>query len=395
MAERDDDAGKLIPLFGRDEMNLIEFPFGPISSTTAKTLEVEHQVFDKRLKREVTRSLIITGSDKWGLPGPIDDQVLLGLKTLTHESGFASQRIYFSRYDLCRIIGWPTDGRSYVRLEKSLDRMKATTLKFKDAWYVKSENDHKSRTFSIIDDVEICSRDQIERARLNVGEVTPPRSSFRWSDVVWKSFQDGFMKTVDLRMFRRIAEGRRREVPLRLWRILDKRFYNSDVARFKLRRLCEGTLGLSPNYGPAQMLRVLDRAAKWLIECQYLEAMWHRDGRGDVEVFFKQRLDEKRLIADKPGIKRQDSGSESRSEAPKLGVEMLKRWLGEQNEEELFDAESQALEEEFGSDFERTIVLNERAAGISVLDGRLIRKEYLRRYLQSRPIARLEGTSGR
>ena len=28
----------------------------------------------------------MTGSDKWGLPKPIDDHVLLGLKTLTHEA---------------------------------------------------------------------------------------------------------------------------------------------------------------------------------------------------------------------------------------------------------------------------------------------------------------------
>ena len=299
MAERNEEAGKLIPLFGRDEMNLIEFPFGPISSTTAKTLEVEHQVFDKRLKREVTRSLIITGTDKWGLPRPSDDQVLIGLKTLTHASGYVSQKIEFTRYELCRIIGWPTDGRSYARLEESLDRMKATTLKFKDSWYVNSEKEYKSKTFSIIEDVEICSRDQIERARLKDSEVPQLRCSFRWSEVIWKSFQDGFMKTLDMRMFRRIAEGRRREVPLRLWRILDKRFYNSDVARFKLRRLCEGTLGLSPNYGPAQMLRILDRAAKWLIECEYLEEMWHRDGRGDVEVFFRKYPEKVRTLTRK------------------------------------------------------------------------------------------------
>lgn len=393
MAERDDDGGKLIPLFGRDEMNLIEFPFGPISSSTAKTLEVEHQVFDKRLKREVTRSLIITGTDKWGLPRPSDDQVLIGLKTLTHERGYVAQKVEFTRYELCRIIGWPTDGRSYARLEESLDRMKATTLKFKDSWYVNSEKEYRSKTFSIIEDVEICSRDQIERARLTHGDGSQLRCSFRWSDVIWKSFQDGFMKSLDMRMFRKISEGRRREVPLRLWRILDKRFYNSDVAKFKLRRLCEGTLGLSPNYGPAQMLRILDRAAKWLVECGYLAEMWHREGRGDVEVFFRKRVEEKRRLIDRPESK--PPGFEGEYGNNIAGVDALRSWLADQNENGLFDAESRALEEEFGSEFERTIVANERAAGISVREGRLTRKEYVRRYLQSQPIAKLEATGGR
>jgi hypothetical protein len=63
--EDKEDNGKIIPLFGKDEMNLIEFPFGPIrSSKKIKTFEVEHQAFDRVLKREVTRQLIMTGSDK-------------------------------------------------------------------------------------------------------------------------------------------------------------------------------------------------------------------------------------------------------------------------------------------------------------------------------------------
>ena len=64
---------KVVPLFGKDEMNLVEFPFGPITPTKVKTLEVEHVAFDRILKREVIRQLIMTGSDKWGLPRPIDD----------------------------------------------------------------------------------------------------------------------------------------------------------------------------------------------------------------------------------------------------------------------------------------------------------------------------------
>ena len=37
--------GKVIPLFGRDEMNLTEFPFGPITAATSNTLDVAHVVF--------------------------------------------------------------------------------------------------------------------------------------------------------------------------------------------------------------------------------------------------------------------------------------------------------------------------------------------------------------
>ena len=70
----------VIPLFSKDEMNLVEFPFGPITTGSTKTLEIDHPVYDRQLKRVVNRRLIITGADAFGLPRPIDEQVLIGLK---------------------------------------------------------------------------------------------------------------------------------------------------------------------------------------------------------------------------------------------------------------------------------------------------------------------------
>jgi hypothetical protein len=297
-----EDEGKVIPLFGKDEMNLIEFPFGPISTTTGKTLEVEHQVFDRRLKREITRRLLITGSDEWGLPRPIDDQVLLGMKALTNEAGCVSPKIEFSRYHLCRTIGWKPDGRVYRRLEKSLDRIAATTLKFKDAWWDKGEKEYKSKTFHLITEVEVCSRDQLDRKRASTGRAEQRLCSFIWTEVIWKSFQDGFIKTLDMQLFRKIAQGRRREVPLRLFRILDKRFWHKPTANFDLRRLCIGTLGLCPSYSPSQMIRVLNRAAKWLIECGYLDEFWYTGHSRNMEVWFRKCT---AVIARGAGIRRQ------------------------------------------------------------------------------------------
>ena len=199
--------GNVVPLFGKDEMNLVEFPFGPITSTKVKTLEVEHQAYDRILKREVTRSLLMTGSDKWGLPKPIDDHVLLGLKTLTHEAAFASPKITFSRYQLCRAIGWNPDGRAYQRLELSLDRIAGTTFKFKDSWWDHGEKEYKSKTFHLITDVEVCTRAQLDRSRLATGRSEQQLCSVTWTEVMWKSFQDGFIKTLDMKLFQKIAQG--------------------------------------------------------------------------------------------------------------------------------------------------------------------------------------------
>lgn len=375
-----EELDKVVPLYGKDEMNLIEFPFGPITSSTAKTLEVEHPVYDKRLKREVIRKMILTGSDAFGLPRPIDEQVVLGMKTLTHEAGATSRKIDFSRYYLCRTIGWEPDGRAYRRLEEAFDRIAGTTLKFKDAWWDKGEKVWKSKTFHLIEEVDLCSRDQLDRTRAATGRSEQRLCSFVWSEVIWKSFQDGFIKTIDMELYRRIAEGRRREVPLRLFRILDKRFFHSPVAKFDLRRLCIGTLGLCKSYSPSQMIRVLDRAARWLCECEFLDEIWY-SGHGRTMVVFFRRRPKRERLKEQERKRKLDTGNGTYSEI--VGEDSLKSWMSFQSEANLFQRETEALEGHFGSELERRLVADERAKGIPVIASGRIRQQYVQRFIET------------
>lgn len=362
---------KLIPLFGKDEMNLIEFPFGPISPSPVKTMEVEHEAFDRALKRRVIRKMLITGSDAFGLPRPVDDQVLVGMKLLTHEAGYESRKVQFSRYHLCKSIGWQPDGRAYRRLEDSFDRIAGTTLKFKDAWWDKGEQEWKSKTFHLIEEVDLCSRDQLDRARAASGRAEQQLCSFVWTEVIWKSFQDGFIKTLDMALFRKIAKGRRREVPLRLYRILDKRFHFGSVAKFDLKRLAIGTLGLCPSYSPSQMARVLDRAGQWLADCDYLHGMWYAAEKGAVYVHFQKRVASRRV----PRM------AEPRALPSAQDHDSFHRWLQTQEERDLLKSETEALACAYGSELERKIVAEERAKGSPILRSRRIRLEYVRRFV--------------
>jgi hypothetical protein len=367
---------KIIPLFGKDEMNLIEIPFGPITSTTSKTFEVEHEVYDKRLKRKVMKHLIITGSDKWGLPRPVDEQVLMGMNTLSFEAGFRSPKVDFSRYHLCRTIGWEPDGRAYRRLEDSFDRIAGTTLKYKNGWFDKGEKEWKSTTFHLITRVELCSRDRLDRVRARTGEAEQTLCSFVWDEVIWKSFRDGFIKTVDMQLFRKICQGHRREVPIRLFRILDKRFYHSRVATFDLARLCIGTLGLSPNYSPSQMIRVLDRAAKWLKECDYLKEWRYRGVGSNIEVhFLKQQEKERR----KPVPSRMGHSVEVTDAIE----DTLRAWISSRSESELLRLESQALDAGFSTEFVRKLVLDDRTSGVPILRAGRIRQDFIRQFVES------------
>ena len=381
--ENSEDDDKAMIVWGRDEMNLVELPFGPITPSSGKTLEVVHPVHDTVLNRKVTRKTIITGSDAFGLPKPIDDLVLVGMMALTKESGFQSARVEFSVYHLCRVVGWAIDGKSYRRVENSLNRIAGTTLVFKDAWYDKGEKEFKSKAFHLIDEVDLRSRDQIDRSRKRGTGREARLSSIVWNQVIWKSFQDGFIRRLDMRMFRRIAKGRRRDVPIRLFRILDKRFYRTTTARFGVEQLAVGVLGLSPRYAPSQMRRIIDRAAKRLIECGYLAEFQycrlHGSEMGGV-VFRKQvkRLPSRARRSSDPRRKhRLKQGTKQRDE------DEDRRWFANRSESELRSLEEQALEARYGSELERKLVRESRAAGEDFASCGLLRRQYVRRFAES------------
>ena len=98
---RDSVSSLVVPRIGRDEMNMIEFPLGPIKNTGLKSWESIHVVRDRKSKRLVERKVLITAADSFGLPRPIDEQVLIALKALTFENEFKSPKVHFSRYQLC------------------------------------------------------------------------------------------------------------------------------------------------------------------------------------------------------------------------------------------------------------------------------------------------------
>ena len=162
---------EVVPLLiGKDEMNFVEFPFGPITDGGCNTMVVRRSTFDNSIKRSVVRELTITGSEKFGLPRPVDEQLMVGLQALTHESKFSSRKVEFSQYQLCRTLGWPPDGRAYRRIEQCLDRLVNTTFKFKNGWWDKGEKSWRSHAFHLIDNYELCGRSRYSERRNQLGQ---------------------------------------------------------------------------------------------------------------------------------------------------------------------------------------------------------------------------------
>ncbi len=225
----------------RDEMNLAEFPLTVLSKRvdpSVKTLEFTDAVKGKNGDL-VNRKWIITGADKFGLPTSSDDEVLLGLLKLTADDGLRQRKIYFTRYELLKILRWTTEGRSYTRLQNALDRLSGVRIKATNAFYDNESKLHSTRNFGIIDEYEI-----------NDGRDTRP-SFFTWSEVLFTSFQVGFIKKLDLDFYLDLESA----VSKRLYRYLDKHFWYRSRIQMNLFTLAHEKIGISRNYVYTSSLR--------------------------------------------------------------------------------------------------------------------------------------------
>lgn len=252
----------------RDEMNLAEFPLAMLSTRgnpKIKTLEFRDVVKGKNGEL-LNRDWIITGADKFGLPTASDDEVLLGLLKLTVDDGMKNRKVFFTRYELLRILRWTTEGRSYTRLQRALDRLSGVRIKASNAFYDNESKLYNTKNFGIVDAYEIN----------DAREPEAKSSFFIWSEVLFGSFQAGFIKKLDLDFYLDLKSA----VSKRLYRYLDKHFWYKSKVQVNLFTLAHEKIGISRNYRFASSLRQqLDPAVEELTQLGFLSKVEYL-GRG-------------------------------------------------------------------------------------------------------------------
>ncbi len=254
---------------GRDDMNLAEFPLASLDDRLPKdqkTLVFEDQIQVKG--QPVTRRLTISASDKYGLPTALDDEVVLGLIQLTRQKGFSEKRVEFTRYELIRLLGWRNEGKSYQRIDESLKRWLGVSLYYDKAWWDKEEKSWVSESFHILDNVTLYDRERYAR-RKKAGGLAAGCSSFSWNEIVFRNFRVGYLKRLDLQVYRRFRSA----VAKRLYRFIDKRFYKKPRWEFDLQTLCFDKLGMARTGHTGLLKRRLNVGVQELVDQGVLKAM--------------------------------------------------------------------------------------------------------------------------
>jgi hypothetical protein len=279
----------------RDEMNLAEFPLCALShrlKPEMKTLRFEDRKWDEGRNDYITRQLTITGSDAYGLPTEKDDEVLLGLIQLTRLCGFADRKVFFTRHELIRMLGWRDDSKSYARVEASLNRWTGVTLYYNNAWWNKERQCWLKESFHILDNVWLCHRGE-PPPDVGLPATGGPMSAFVWNEVIFRSFTHGNLKSIDFDFYKSLRSA----VAKRLYRFLDKRFWHCNRREFKLRELCCEHIGLSRNYDTANLKRKLLSGIQELEERGFIrasDARFRKLRRGQWEVIFERATEPSR-----------------------------------------------------------------------------------------------------
>ena len=273
---------------GRDEMNLVEFPFATLSDRAdgAKVMEFRVEDANRETGLPVERKLTVTGDPKYGLPTAKDEEVYLGLLQLTKfHTDFTTPSVRFTRHELIRLLGWPNNDWAYERVATALARLTGVRLFYQNAWRDNANKVFKDRGgFGILDSFVI--RD----GRKGGGPAEDLHSEFRWNAVLFESFRAGYLKRLDYETVRSLGAKAKR-----LYRYLDKHFNPPKYARlaFDLRTLACERLGFSRDYDAVQIRRALQPAVEELeaigfVAVEPAEWRYRKIARGRWEVTFER-----------------------------------------------------------------------------------------------------------
>ena len=248
---------------GKDEMNLIEHPFGILweKEPDDSVMYYAWDNTDPETGKIIPASWTVAGHPDHGLPRGSDERLYLVMMELTREARFESPVVYFSRHDVLKRLGWNTGQRSYDQLKGALNRLQGVTINAENAFYNPKRKNYSTVAFNVIDLFRLDT--------MNADGTRDERgpSLWKWSDVLFDSFQDGFIRSIDLEF----ALSIKGDIALRLYRYLDKKTYDGRrTFEIDLFNLCIGHLGMKPNLYPSKLKERLKPAHDELLARGFL-----------------------------------------------------------------------------------------------------------------------------
>ncbi|TWU64536.1 Replication initiator protein A [Crateriforma conspicua] len=244
----------------QEGLNLVEFPFALLARSVngQKSITFKDTIRDSSTKEEIERSLTISANVESDLPNYFDQDALVGLSTLAwRKNGFKKITVEFTIYELLKLMKLRDAGANYARIAKSLDNWQGVRFKWSH-WRVGDSWTNPSATV-LIQDYDLTRRGNREPETPQV---------FTWSRLYFEAMQDGNRKPFDADFYFELGKPTTR----RMFRFLEKRFWNRMSYNYPIKDFCTQKLGLAEKY-PSQYPRVINEAYEDLADRGFLKKL--------------------------------------------------------------------------------------------------------------------------
>jgi len=248
---------------GRDEMNLVEFPFATLSRRPSLgSIKCQRWVTDGKGTRHPQRWVVQGGSES-GLPTEFDERVYVALMAVTKRQGYSQRKVSFSVYQLLKIMGESSDSKHYRSVERSLERLLRASIVAEGAFWDAKEKGlvHLINGFHLIESYWLAYKESDPAVAAKEGV----RGYIVWGQEIWNSFRDGYLKQLDLGLF----FGLRTPVARRLYRFLDKKLHKRRRLEIDIFQLSQ-QLGMAWYRYPAKVREKLQPGIDELVAIGYL-----------------------------------------------------------------------------------------------------------------------------
>lgn len=243
----------------QDEFNLAVFPIAVLDKRAQKSKN--YLTFVENITsngRDIQRTWTVMPHPIEGLPSTTDEDVYVALMELSHEQG-GQKKVFFSRYDLIRRLGWPMNAKHYERLESSLRKLAAVRIEAKNAYVDRHSGRLVDVGMSIIQEFKIFDETS--------GKRSGAKSYVMWSDRVAQSLNEKLFKKLDADFYFNLNSP----IAKRLFRYLDKKFGGGDYFVINVRKLAFEHIGMSRELQyVSQIMQRIEPALSELTAKQFL-----------------------------------------------------------------------------------------------------------------------------
>lgn len=251
--------------FGKDEMNLAEFPIARLGHHDARTvIEYRGQIVDKS-GSVVEQTWIVSGAAPFGLPTEFADRVLVALITISAKDKFISRKVPFTIYRVLAILGIAPNQYYYKAVEQALQQLVGVTIYAEGAFWDKASQKRitTKKGFHVLDEFWLKSFGADESVR----EAENVNGYIVWGERIWESFKAGYIKHLDTDFYCSLEKT----IARRLYRFLDKRMHYQDSYQIDVFDLA-ARLGMKPYRYPSEVIEKMKGSFEELKERGYLES---------------------------------------------------------------------------------------------------------------------------